>query len=42
MTEETRIYNGEKTNSLVGRESWTTTCKSIKLEYNLTSHKKIN
>ena len=36
MTKETRLYNGEKTVSLIsGAENWTATCKRMKLEHSL-------
>ena len=44
MTKEARIYNGEKRVSFNKQhwESWTATCKTMKLEYSLTPYTKIN
>ena len=43
LTEEARIYNGEKTISYKWCwENWSTTCKRMKLEHFLTLYTKIN
>ena len=44
MTKEARIYNGEKTVSFNKQhwESWTTTCKTMKLKHSFISYRKIN
>ena len=44
MTKEARIYNGEKATSFNKwyLESWSTTCKRMKLEHFLTAYIKIN
>ena len=43
MTEEIRIYNGEKrVSSKWCWENWTSTCKRMKLKHSLTHHTKIN
>ena len=46
LTNETRIYNGEKTISLLSFkycwENWSTTCKRMKLEHFPKPYTKIN
>ena len=43
MTKEERIYNGEKTVSLIsGAGNWTATFKTMKFEHSLTPYKRIN
>ena len=45
LTEEARIYNGGKEDSLFSKwcwDNWTATCKRMKLEHFLTPYAKIN